>query len=299
MNLVRIATWADVPDGMPMATSTEGVDLVVIRRGDEHSVLHGRCLHRGALLADGEIRGDDLICGLHGWDYRIESGVSAYNNDEVLAKFTSVVEGDGLFVDRDDVIRWKLQHPQPYSPDVYQGLYTDPHGTIEEPYVMRIHELAENGLAKVGHHGFVAAMGVARQQLPSWDSIQFVTAQLATLPLLDDVPVGTEVCIGPERGQAAVARHAALRVRHVVRRAVAGGEDRAVHAARSSRARASARAKAACCPRSRARTRATSTSSRRRASAGAGTCSPRCRRSTSSSARARRREPAATSRDRR
>ena len=105
-------------------------------------MLYGRCLHRGALLADGQIQGDDLICGLHGWDYRIESGVSAYNNAEVLEKFTSVVEDDGLFVDRDEVIRWKLHHPQPYSPDVYQGLYTDPHGAIEEPYVMRIHELA-------------------------------------------------------------------------------------------------------------------------------------------------------------
>ena len=160
---------------------------MIVRRGDSHSVLHGRCLHRGALLADGHLQGDDLICGLHGWDYRIESGVSAYNNNEVLAKFTSVVEDDGLFVDLDEVIRWKLHHPQPYSPDVYQGLYTDPHGAIEEPYVMRIHELAEHGLEKVGHHGFVAAMGVPRQQLPSWDAIQFVTAQLARLPHLDDV----------------------------------------------------------------------------------------------------------------
>ena len=122
MNLVRIATWSEVPDGMPTAATAENVDLVIIRRGDEHSVLHGRCLHRGALLADGHIVGDDLICGLHGWDYRIESGVSVYNNAEALAKFASVVEDDGLFVDLDDVIRWKLMHPQPFSPDVYQGL---------------------------------------------------------------------------------------------------------------------------------------------------------------------------------
>ncbi len=197
MNLVPIATWSDVPDGTPTAAMSEGVDLVIVRRGEEHSVLYGRCLHRGALLADGTIVGDDLICGLHGWDYRIESGVSAYNNSEALEKFASVVEGDELFVDRDDLIRWKLHHPQPYSPDVYQGLYKDPHGTIEEPYVMRIHELAAHGREKVGHHGFVAAMGVPRQQLPTWDSIQFVTAELARLPLLDEVPVGTEVCIGP------------------------------------------------------------------------------------------------------
>ena len=201
MNLVRIATWSEVPEGVPTAAMAENVDLVIVRRGDEHSVLHGRCLHRGALLADGHIVGDDLICGLHGWDYRIRSGVSAYNNAEALAKFTSFVEEDNLLVDLDEVIAWKLHHPQPFSPDVYQGLYTDPHGTIEEPYVMRIHELAAHGLEKVGHHGFVAAMGVPRQQLPAWDAIQFVTAQLARLPLLDDVAVETEVCIGPNAGQ--------------------------------------------------------------------------------------------------
>ena len=53
MNLVRIATWSEVPDGVPTAAMAENVELVIVRRGDEHSVLHGRCLHRGALLADG------------------------------------------------------------------------------------------------------------------------------------------------------------------------------------------------------------------------------------------------------
>ena len=30
------------------------------------------------------------------------------------------------------------------------------------------------------------AMGVERQRLPSWDDLQFVTAQMATKPLLDE-----------------------------------------------------------------------------------------------------------------
>jgi nitrite reductase/ring-hydroxylating ferredoxin subunit len=84
VNLVPIATSSEVPDGLSTAAMSEGVDLVIVRRGEEHSVLHGRCLHRGALLADGTIVGDALICGLHGWDYRIESGVSAYNNSAEL-----------------------------------------------------------------------------------------------------------------------------------------------------------------------------------------------------------------------
>ncbi len=194
---VKIATWKDVPDHVPFAAMVEGIDLVVIRRGHDHSVLYGRCLHRGALLADGTCEGDNLLCGLHGWDYRIDTGVSAYNNAEALTKFTSWLIEDDLVVDLDEVLEFKMRHPQPFDPDVYQGYYRDPHLAPEEPHVSLIHELAANGLTKTGHHGPVGAMGVSREELPKWDDIQFVTAQLARVPLLDDEPVGTEVCIGP------------------------------------------------------------------------------------------------------
>ncbi|MEL6887438.1 MAG: FMN-binding glutamate synthase family protein, partial [Pseudomonadota bacterium] len=56
---------------------------------------------------------------------------------------------------------------------------------------------AQHGLSKTGHHGKVDAMGVPRDQLPDWDDIQLLTAQLHKAPLLDDVPVGTDVVIGP------------------------------------------------------------------------------------------------------
>ncbi len=196
-NWVQVAAWAEIADRVPFPVQVEGVDLVIIRRDQQHSVLYGRCLHRGALLADGEVRGNDLICGLHGWDYRIDSGVSSYNHAEVLERFPSKLEADSIWVDRDSVMSWLLKHPQPYSPDVYQGLYQDPHMVAEEPFVQYIQELSQHGLTKTGHHGPVAAMGVPRDELPKWDSIQFVTAQLARLPHLDEVPVGTEVCIGP------------------------------------------------------------------------------------------------------
>ncbi|WP_085905938.1 glutamate synthase-related protein [Kiloniella majae] len=67
-----------------------------------------------------------------------------------------------------------------------------------EPHLDLIQELAKNGLSKVGHHGPMGAMGVPRTELPSWDDIQFVTAQLAKAPLLDNDPVSTETIIGPK-----------------------------------------------------------------------------------------------------
>ncbi|MBT6627709.1 MAG: glutamate synthase, partial [Gemmatimonadetes bacterium] len=69
--------------------------------------------------------------------------------------------------------------------------------TPEEPHVKAIHDLARDGLSKVGHHGQMGAMGVPRNELPTWDDLQILTAQFAHKPLMDEAEVGTELVIGP------------------------------------------------------------------------------------------------------
>ena len=89
MRPCKIAEAVSVRNLQPFGFQAEGVDLVLIRNDDEVSVLYGRCLHRGALMQDGAISGDDIICGVHNWDYNWKSGVSAYNNAEALHKIDS------------------------------------------------------------------------------------------------------------------------------------------------------------------------------------------------------------------
>lgn len=197
MNKQRVATLTDLGDRAPAYALVSGVDLVLVRHDDEVSVLYGRCLHRGALMADGHVEGANLICGVHGWDYRLDTGVSAYNNAEALHRFASWVEDGGVFVDADEIEAWRAEHPQPYDRDAYLGLYQDVHGTPDEPHNAHIQALARDGLSKTGHHGPVAAMGVPRGDLPSWDDLQLLTAQLHRLPLMDHDDVGTELVIGP------------------------------------------------------------------------------------------------------
>ncbi len=74
---------------------------------------------------------------------------------------------------------------------------TGPRPTPEEPYVAFIHELAEHGLSRVGPDGPMGAMGVPRANLPTWDDIQVMTAQLDTRPLEEEDAVGTDLVIGP------------------------------------------------------------------------------------------------------
>jgi methylamine---glutamate N-methyltransferase subunit C len=193
-----VAQLSTLADRTPAYALVGEVDLVVVRFDDEISVFYGRCLHRGALMADGFVRGNNLICGVHDWDYRLDSGVSEYANDEALPKFKSWVDGDDICVDADEINAWGYANPQPYHRDAYLGLYADPSkGAEEEPYTDLIQKYAQDGLSKTGHHGAVAAMGVSRLSLPDWDDIQILTAQLHQPPLLDDHAVGTEVIIGP------------------------------------------------------------------------------------------------------
>ncbi|MEW8543887.1 MAG: glutamate synthase-related protein [Candidatus Thiodiazotropha sp.] len=199
MKKIAILTWAELLPLNPTYALVAGVDLVVVRwqESDRVSVLYGRCAHRGALMADGRIEGENIICGLHDWDYGYKSGVSAYNPAEKLARFNAWVEEGRVWVDEDEIKAWAEKNPQPYDREQYQGLYKDHHGGKEEPHYKYIQHLAEHGLSRVGHHGRVSAMGVPRDELPGWEQIQLLTAQLYRVPLLDDHPVGTEVVIGP------------------------------------------------------------------------------------------------------
>ena len=69
--------------------------------------------------------------------------------------------------------------------------------TKEEPTLAYIKALAKDGLSKTGHHGEMGAMGVPSPELPKWNDIQILVAQMATKPLMENVKVNSELIIGP------------------------------------------------------------------------------------------------------
>ncbi|MGH1336245.1 MAG: glutamate synthase-related protein [Aureispira sp.] len=198
MNKLKLIKLEELKNNQPTYAQVDDLDLVVTKYDNNQvSVLYGRCLHRGALMSDGHVDGHNLICGLHGWDYRLDTGVSEYNNKEALHKFYSEIKEDWVWVNKDEINAYLAKHPQPFNKNEYQGLYADTHPENTEPYTLFIKELAKNGLRNYGHHGPSSSMGVDRNTLPKWEDIQFLPAQLASRPLLDEDPVHTSVIIGP------------------------------------------------------------------------------------------------------
>ena len=176
MQKQKVADWNELGDRQPAYALVANVDLVVIRYDDDVSVLYGRCLHRGALLADGHRPGGrpDLRsppAGTTAWT----TGVSAYNNQRgAPANSTAWVD-----VHADAVYRrrgpgrppGRSSTPSPGFGIGYLGALSRPTSTV--PRRSRttgyIDELARNGLSKnLGHHGKVIGHGrAAHRQLPT------------------------------------------------------------------------------------------------------------------------------------
>jgi nitrite reductase/ring-hydroxylating ferredoxin subunit len=109
----RLVALDDLADRTPSVVSVDGVDLMVIRDGEQAFVLYGRCLHKGAPLANGTVVGRKIICAWHGWGYRYDSGQSD-SSCPALARFDSWIEDGQVCVDRDQVRAWYAANPQPY-----------------------------------------------------------------------------------------------------------------------------------------------------------------------------------------
>tara|TARA_B100000497_G_scaffold123088_1_gene155181 strand:+ start:1799 stop:2152 length:354 start_codon:yes stop_codon:yes gene_type:complete len=110
-NRIEIIRVDQLEDRQPAHALVENTDLVIIKYDNQISVLYGRCVHRGALMSDGKVSGENIVCGVHNWDYRLDSGVSEYDNKEKLHKFNHLVEDGVVFVDRAEVIAFEEINP--------------------------------------------------------------------------------------------------------------------------------------------------------------------------------------------
>jgi cytochrome P450/nitrite reductase/ring-hydroxylating ferredoxin subunit len=58
----------------PHAVAAGGQDLILLRTKAGPRVYQGRCPHQGALLGEGELEGDTLVCRNHRWRFSVATG---------------------------------------------------------------------------------------------------------------------------------------------------------------------------------------------------------------------------------
>lgn len=118
---IAVTTISTLEDNKPQYALVKGLNLVIIRYGEEISIHYGRCLHREAMMADGPIAGRNIVYGVHGWDYRYDTGVSDSINQGKLHKVSAWAKEGTLYVVGRAIERFLAEHPQPFDRESYLG----------------------------------------------------------------------------------------------------------------------------------------------------------------------------------
>jgi cytochrome P450/nitrite reductase/ring-hydroxylating ferredoxin subunit len=93
-----VGRLSDLQGEGPFARSAEGVDLVLVATASGVKAYQGRCPHQGALLGEGEMDGDTLVCRNHRWRFDVNTG-SRHGGPECLLRCPIETRGDEIWAD--------------------------------------------------------------------------------------------------------------------------------------------------------------------------------------------------------
>ena len=97
---IPAAALSDVPDGGALGTEVDGVEIALVRSGDEVYAIHDECSHASIPLSEGDVEGDEIECWLHGSMFDLRTGKPTnLPATEPVPVYPCTVDGDAVYVD--------------------------------------------------------------------------------------------------------------------------------------------------------------------------------------------------------
>jgi 3-phenylpropionate/trans-cinnamate dioxygenase ferredoxin component len=97
---VRVATAAEIPAGRCKGVEVDGRPIAVINVDGTYYATDDTCTHRGALLSEGDLEGQEIICPLHGAVFDVTNGeVVEPPASDPLTCYNVRVSGNEIFVE--------------------------------------------------------------------------------------------------------------------------------------------------------------------------------------------------------
>ena len=97
---IRVTTTENIPRREGRAVSLGGRELAIFNLGERFLAVENRCPHQGGPLADGIVSGCAVVCPLHAWRVRLDSGeVERPGGASACVRtFATRLEGDVVLV---------------------------------------------------------------------------------------------------------------------------------------------------------------------------------------------------------
>ena len=110
----KIAQEQDVPSGKTLCVEVEGREVLLCHTADGYFAVDNLCTHAEARLCEGKLKGNRILCPLHGAAFDVRDGSALSRPASIpLATYPLRVDKDGIavLVDTNDTASAKIPPP--------------------------------------------------------------------------------------------------------------------------------------------------------------------------------------------
>ena len=100
MSFQRACSYAELVDGQPHRVEVDGLDVAMVRDGDEVYAIEDECSHASVALSEGDVEGCTIECWMHGSRFDLRTGKPlGPPATEPVPVFPVRIDGDDVHVD--------------------------------------------------------------------------------------------------------------------------------------------------------------------------------------------------------
>ena len=102
MTFQRACALSELAPDTPLRVEVDGVDVAVVRHGEEVFAIEDECSHAAVALSEGDVEDCTIECWLHGSRFDLRSGKpTGLPATEPVPVFAVHVDGDDVLIDPD------------------------------------------------------------------------------------------------------------------------------------------------------------------------------------------------------
>ena len=115
---VRVTPCESIPLREGRAVTIGERQIAIFNLGDRFLATDNQCPHRGGPLCDGIVAGDSVVCPLHAWKVRLDTGAveRPAAHDKCVATYATRIDNGILMLELPLDSLDKSQIPRPTSP---------------------------------------------------------------------------------------------------------------------------------------------------------------------------------------
>jgi 3-phenylpropionate/trans-cinnamate dioxygenase ferredoxin component len=102
MAFVRACATDEVGDGTALRVEVDGLDVAIVRNGDDLYAIEDECSHAQVALSEGDVEGCEIECWMHGSRFDLRTGKpTGPPATEPVPIFAVKVDGADVLIDID------------------------------------------------------------------------------------------------------------------------------------------------------------------------------------------------------